>query len=126
VAAADEFRDKTTRPNQLWQTNFTYLKFTGWGWFCLSEILDDFSRYIIAWRLCTTMKTGDVTDTLNLALQAVIRRRCCTSHGCSAITDQVTSRVSWQIGWKTGRWIMSAAPRITLKRKARSSAGTNP
>lgn len=29
-----------------------------------------YSRYIIAWRPCTTMKTGDVTDTLNLALQA--------------------------------------------------------
>jgi putative transposase len=36
----------------------------------LSTILDDFSRYIIAWKLCTTMKASDVTDTLNMALQA--------------------------------------------------------
>ena len=36
----------------------------------LSTILDDYSRYIIAWKLCTTMKTSDVTDTLELALQA--------------------------------------------------------
>ena len=42
----------------------------GWGWFCLSTILDDYSRYIIAWKLCTTMKADDVTDTLNLALKA--------------------------------------------------------
>src|SRR5260370_4314137 len=56
--------------NQLWQTDFTYLKVTGWGWFYLSTILDDFSRYIIAWKLCTTMKAEDVTDTLKLALQA--------------------------------------------------------
>jgi len=41
-----------------------------WGWFYLSTILDDFLRYIIAWKLCTTMKVGDVTETLNLALQA--------------------------------------------------------
>jgi transposase InsO family protein len=33
-------------------------------------VLDDFSRYIIAWKLCTTMKAEDVTDTLNLALEA--------------------------------------------------------
>ena len=70
IKAADEFKDKTTAPNQLWQTDFTYLKVIGWGWFYLSTILDDFSRYIIAWKLCTTMKAEDVTDTLNLALAA--------------------------------------------------------
>ena len=56
--------------NQLWQTDFTYLKVTGWGWFYLSTVLDDFSRYIIAWKLCTTMKAQDVTETLDLALAA--------------------------------------------------------
>jgi putative transposase len=70
IKAADEFKDKTTAPNQLWQTDFTYLKVIGWGWFYLSTVLDDFSRYIIAWRLCTTMKAGDVTDTLDDALLA--------------------------------------------------------
>lgn len=63
LSVAGEFRDKTTRPNQLWQTDFTYLKVIGWGWFYLSTILDDYSRYIIAWKLCTTMKSGNVTET---------------------------------------------------------------
>jgi transposase InsO family protein len=70
LKAADEFKDKTTAPNQLWQTDFTYLKVTGWGWFYLSTILDDFSRYIVAWKLCTSMTADDVTDTLELALAA--------------------------------------------------------
>ena len=70
ICAADEFRDKTTRPNKLWQTDFTYLKVIGWGWFYLSTILDDYSRYIVAWKLCTTMRAEDVTDTLELALEA--------------------------------------------------------
>ena len=70
IKAADEFRNKTTAPNQLWQTDFTYLKVIGWGWFYLSTILDDYARYIIAWKLCTTMKADDVTDTLELALRA--------------------------------------------------------
>jgi putative transposase len=70
MKAADEFKDKTAAPNQLWQTDFTYLKVIGWGWFYLSTVLDDFSRYIIAGKLCTTMKAQDVTDTLDLALAA--------------------------------------------------------
>ena len=53
-----------------WQTDFTYLKVIGWGWYYLSTILDDFSRYVIAWKLCTTIRAEDVTDTLQLALEA--------------------------------------------------------
>ena len=33
-------------------------------------MLDDFSRYILAWKLCSTMRAEDVTDTLDLALVA--------------------------------------------------------
>jgi putative transposase len=70
IKADNEFKDKTTAPNEMWQTDFTYLKVIGWGWFYLSTILDDYSRYVIAWKLCTTMQASDVTDTLELALQA--------------------------------------------------------
>jgi transposase InsO family protein len=55
---------------QLWQTDFTYLKITGWGWYYLSAVLDHFSRFIVAWKLCATMKAKDVTATLDLALFA--------------------------------------------------------
>src|SRR5262249_1002133 len=42
IKAAEAFKDKTTAPNQLWQTDFTYLKVIGWGWFYLSTVLDDY------------------------------------------------------------------------------------
>ena len=75
MKAADEFKDKTTAPNQLWQTDFTYLKVIGWGWFYLSTVLDDFSRYIIAWKLCTTMKAEDVTATTGLKVESALDTR---------------------------------------------------
>jgi transposase InsO family protein len=70
MKAADRFANPTTAINQLWQTDFTYLKVIGWGWYYLSTVLDDFSRYIVAYKLCPTMAAADVTATLNLALQA--------------------------------------------------------
>jgi len=99
IKAADEFRDKTTAINQLWQTDFTYLKVIGWGWMYLSTILDDYSRYIIAWKLCTNMKTSDVTDTLELALQAsgcdqvnvVHKPRLLSDNGASYISGDLAN-----------------------------------
>jgi transposase InsO family protein len=70
MKAADRFANPTTAINQLWQTDFTYLKVIGWGWYYLSTVLDDFSRYIVAYKLCPTMAAAAVTATLNLALQA--------------------------------------------------------
>ncbi len=79
IKAANEFRDNTPAPNQLWQTDFTYLKVIGWGWYYLSTVLDDFLRFIVAWKLCATMQVGDVTATLDLALavSAVRDLDCC-------------------------------------------------
>jgi transposase InsO family protein len=69
LKAADRFEQPTTAINQLWQTDFTYLKVTGWGWYYLSTVMDDFSRYILAWRLCQTMSAREVTATLKDALK---------------------------------------------------------
>lgn len=68
ISASDSFHDKTTAVNQMWQTDFTYFKIFGWGWYYLSTILDDYSRYIVTWKLCSTMKAEDVKDTLDEAL----------------------------------------------------------
>lgn len=43
----------------MWQTEFTHLKIVGWGGSCLSTILEDYSRFITAWRLPPTMYADD-------------------------------------------------------------------
>jgi transposase InsO family protein len=107
MKAANEFKDKTTAPNQLWQTDFTYLKVIGWGWFYLSTILDDFSRYIIAWKLCTTMKAEDVTETLDEALQASGLDQ--VRHGCrpKLLSDNGPSYISADLADWLGKRNMS-------------------
>ena len=67
LSPAKTFAHPTHRPNELWQTDFTYLPVVGWGWYYLSTVLDDYSRYILAWTLRTSMQASDVTETLDLA-----------------------------------------------------------
>src|SRR5437016_311688 len=63
----------------------------------LSTVLDDFSRYILAWKLCTNMRAADVTATLDLALQAsgldqailADRPRLLSDNGSSYIADDL-------------------------------------
>jgi putative transposase len=94
VKAADEFAEKTT----------AYLKVIGWGWFYLSTILDDYSRYIVAWKLCTTMKAGDVTDTLELALAASGCASAKVRHKPRLLSDNGSSYISHDLAeWLEGQ-----------------------
>ena len=98
LKAADTFAEPTTAPNQLWQTDFTYLRVIGWGWFYLSTVLDDFSRYILAWKLCTTMTATDVSDTLAMALRHSGLERVRVRHRPRLLSDNGPSYVSAQLG----------------------------
>ena len=97
MKAASEFKDKTTAINQMWQTDFTYLKIIGWGWMYLSTILDDFSRYVVAWRLCSTMTSCDVTETLALAMQASGCDQADVVHKPKLLSDNGSSYVSGEL-----------------------------
>ena len=68
LSASDKFQNPTRQINELWQTDFTYFKVIGWGWYYLGTVLDDYSRYIIAWLLFNTMSTDDVKVLLDKAL----------------------------------------------------------
>lgn len=68
MAASDEFKDKTTHVHQQWQTDFTYFKIIGWGWYYLATVMDDYSRYIIGWELCKNMESNDAKRVIGHAL----------------------------------------------------------
>jgi transposase InsO family protein len=107
IKAADQFTNQTTAPNQLWQTDFTYFKVIGWGWFYLSTILDNYSRYIIAHKLCTTMKADDVTDTLTLALKASGIATATVAHRPRLLSDNGSSYIAGDLAsWLDKKKIM--------------------
>ena len=99
MQAADKFSNPTVRVNEMWQTDFTYCKVMGWGWYYLSTILDDYSRFIVAWRLCTTMSTKDVSDTLDDALEFTGLDQIKVKHKPRLLSDNgpVISRVKWPL-----------------------------
>ena len=95
--AADKFQHPTSRVHELWQTDFTYFRVVGWGWYFLSTILDDYSRYIITWRLTTTMATADVTDTLEDALKATGLSEARVRHKPRLLSDNGPCYISGEL-----------------------------
>ena len=69
LSASDEFKKKTQFVHEMWQTDFTYFKILGWGWYYLSTVLDDYSRYIVHWELCKAMEDKDVKRTVDSAIE---------------------------------------------------------
>ena len=68
--AGDEYVDKPTHVNEQWQTDATFLKVVGWGWYFLISILDDVSRRILAWRLQSKMDGEAFSEVVQDALDA--------------------------------------------------------
>jgi len=66
--AGKEYHRKTKRPNELWATDCAYLKVTGWGWYYLVTVMDDFSRFILAWELKSDMAAGSLIDVVQQAV----------------------------------------------------------
>jgi len=97
VSAKDQFENPTARINQLWQTDFSYLKVVDWGWYYLSTVMDDYSRYILAWRLRQTMMADNVKKTLDIAIErtgvehvhVVYRPRLLSDNGSAYISKEL-------------------------------------
>ena len=87
MAASDSFRHPTSIVHELWQTDFTYFRVVGWGWYYLGSIWDDYSRYIIAWKLCTTMAATDVKDLLDISVEKTGIQQISVKHRPRLLSD---------------------------------------
>jgi putative transposase len=97
IKAADTFKHPTQQVNELWQTDFTYFKITGWGWYYLSTILDDFSRFILAFKLTNSMSALDVQDTLQMALDKTGLDHVLVQHRPRLLSDNGSCYVSGKL-----------------------------
>jgi len=97
LSAKDKFDQPTTRINQLWQTDFTYLKVIHWGWYYLSTVLDDYSQYILSWRLCSGMSASDVKDTLDDAIAASGVDHVYVRHRPRLLSDNGSAYISGEL-----------------------------
>ena len=67
-------------------------------------MLDDFSRYVIAWKLCATMAASDVTDTLELALAASGCTQARVRHRPRLLSDNGPSYIAGDLAdWLAGQ-----------------------
>ena len=66
--AGKEYRRKTKKPNELWATDCAHLKVVDWGWYYLVTVMDDFSRFILAWELKSDMAARSLIDVVQQAV----------------------------------------------------------
>ncbi len=87
--AGPEYRVKPARPNEQWQSDGSYFFVMGWGWYSLISVLDDFSRFILAWDLKPDLTAASISDVVQQAVEWTglpqapmdARARLVTDHG---------------------------------------------
>jgi len=66
--AAKEYHTKTTGPHQMWATDASYFKVAGWGYYYLITVMDDYSRFILAWDLKKDMPANSLIGVVQEAV----------------------------------------------------------
>lgn len=97
VSAKDKYENPTKQVHELWQTDFTQFTVLNWGYYYLSTILDDYSRFIIAWRLAPTMGHKDVEETLEMALAVSGLERVRVRHKPRLLSDNGSAYISGEL-----------------------------
>jgi putative transposase len=69
-AAAKEYHTRTSRPHQMWSTDCSYFKVHGWGYYYLVTVMDDYSRFILSWKMQTDMSANSLIQVVQQAVDA--------------------------------------------------------
>jgi len=97
-AAGKEYHRKTKRPNEMWATDCIYLRVVGWGYYYLITVMDDYSRYILAWELRTDMRADSLIDVIQQALDVTGMSEVPVKDRTSLLSDNGSGYVSRAFG----------------------------
>jgi transposase InsO family protein len=70
LEAAKEYHNKTTRPHQMWATDASYFRIIGWGYYYLVTVMDDYSRFILGWKLQKDMSANSLIEVVQESVDA--------------------------------------------------------
>ena len=70
LLAGKEYQRKTSRPHQMWATDASYFRVSGWGYHYMVTVMDDYSRSILAWKLQEDMTSDSLIQVVQLAIDA--------------------------------------------------------
>jgi len=96
--AGPEYRVKTNRANEMWQTDASYLLVKSWGWYYLISVLDDFSRKILAWLLQPSMDTDAFSEVIELACEVTGMDLIPAEHRVNLLSDRGSALISKPFG----------------------------
>lgn len=68
LTAAKEYHIRTKRPHQMWATDASYFKVVAWGYYYLVTVMDDYSRFILAWKLQKDMSANSLIEVIQEAV----------------------------------------------------------
>jgi len=68
LLAGKEYQRKTNGPHQMWATDASYFRVVGWGYYYMVTVMDDYSRYILAWNLQLDMTSDSLIQVIQLAV----------------------------------------------------------
>jgi transposase InsO family protein len=96
--AGKEYHRKTKRPNELWATDCAHLKVAGWGWYYLVTVMDDYSRFILAWELKSDMAATSLIDVVQKAVDITGMTNVPVENRTVLLSDNGSGYLSRQFG----------------------------